>query len=152
MTPERDEIAFFNVALIAWHERGDLAPLLDYVRSDRPMTPRIREVIAALMENLHARTRPRPNPGKPGGTHARWREPIYLAAWLTESKMRHWRETNDKKRVPKVVSYEFIAEAISDVNKWHIMRGEKPLDPTINSNDHERVVTLVLREPKSKRL
>lgn len=146
---ERDEIAFFNVALPAWHERGDLAPLLDYVRSDRAMTPRIREVVAALIE-MHARTLPR-GPGAPAGDHLRWQQPRFLAAYLAEHLLNRWREKHGKQRVPKKISNELIWKAIRRINRLHYMRDKEKLDPHVDGPDHVRIVRL-LRDPKSTRL
>ena len=83
-------------AVMAFHERQDVAPLLAFVRSDRfprlLSSPAYRENHARLIELLHARGKPL-KAGKPGGTHRRWQIPEYVAAHLIGKFIDQWKRS-----------------------------------------------------------
>ncbi len=137
-----DEGAFFQ-AVMAYHECGDIVPLMDFLRSDRPLSAENRRNLAGLIEILHARSRPR-RPGRPGGKLMRWQDLTYVATFLVESRLNAWREENGTRKVPDAVRDQLVESTIRDTKGWAMMRGKPPLDP-------ERIRTL-LREPKARRL
>ena len=136
------EIAFFNRVLPAWGQ-SDVAPLLDYIRSEQPLTPKIRSVIAGIIETLDLRTKPR-KAGTPGGKHLRWTIPEYVAVFYVDRYMDRWRSENGKTRVPEKIKDTFIDAALRKMKHSAMLKGKPPIS-------RERVVTL-LREPKSRRL
>ena len=133
----------FLMAVTAWHERDDIVPLLNFVKSDRPLSDEIRRNLAGLIEILHVRSRPRRS-GNPGGKHLRWQDPTYVATYLAEDLLNRWRQETGKRRVPAKKTEEIVEAIISQTKNWAMMRGEPPLDP-------ERMKTL-LRESKDRRL
>jgi hypothetical protein len=137
-----DEGAFFH-AVMACHEFDDIVPLLDFLRSDRPLSAENRRNLAGLIEILHARSRPR-RPGKPGGKIMRWKDPTYVATFVVETRLNAWRKEHGTRKVPDAVRDQLVESTIRDTAGWAMMQGKPTLDP-------ERITTL-LRESKARRL
>jgi hypothetical protein len=133
----------FLDAAMALHERNDIAPLLAFVRSDRPLSSENRDNLARLIKFLHARSQPR-REGKPGGKHLRWQKPEYVAAFLVDQFKEAWRREHGKDNVPATQEAKFVDAVIHQMGTWAMMRGKPPLR-------RERIIAL-LREPKDRRL
>ncbi len=148
LLPPASSIPFHGIeaaylrALMAYHERKDIAPLLAFVRSDRfprlLSSPAYLENHARLIELLHARGQPL-EAGKPGGTHWRWQIPEYVAAFLIDKLIDTWKREHRKAKVPAKTKKEYVT-AVLDFMKKHGKRAKE-----------ERVLTL-LHEPKNRRL
>lgn len=132
----------FLDAAMALHERNDIAPLLAFVRSDRPLSSENRDNLARLIKFLHARGQPR-RAGKPGGMHLRWLKPNYMAAFLVDICKAGWRQDHGKHHVPATQEEEFIDAMIGQMGTWVKMRGKR--------FNKERIIAL-LHEPKDRRL
>jgi hypothetical protein len=121
-----------------------------FVASDRlsSLSSDQRHSLSNLIELLHARGQPRK-----GGKHKlqRWEKPHYVVARVAEARIKRWKTKNGKKTIPKRKHQSIVASVMRSANKWAMMQGQPPLDPTVASKDFERVEAL-LREPKSRRL
>ena len=133
----------FLMAVMAWHERDDIVPLLNFVQSDRPLSDENRRNLADLVEILHARSRPRRS-GKPAGRHTRWLKPNYVVAFVAEKRLGAWKKNNGKSKAPAAITLEMVKDTIRIAKSWAMMRGKPPLKC-------ERIIAL-LREPKNRRL
>jgi hypothetical protein len=129
----------FLDAVMALHERNDIAPLLAFVRSGRPLSSANRDNLARLLELLFARGRPLKN-GRPGGKHLRWQNSNYVAAFQVDQFMAAWRREHGKKRVPDKQRDKFVDAVIGQMKEAGKRRPNK-----------KRVLEL-LHEPKDRRL
>jgi hypothetical protein len=102
----------FHAATMALHDRNDIAPLMAYLRSDRPLSSGDREGLARLLELLHARSLPLKG-GRPGGTLSKWPKPDYVAAFLVDQFKDAWRQERRKRNVPSETEDEFVDAVIA---------------------------------------
>jgi hypothetical protein len=136
--PDYPADEFHNAIMAVHDERNDIAPLLAYLRSDRPLSPMERLNLARLLELLHARTRPLAG-GRPGGTLSRWPKADYVVQYLVDARKEAWRREHGKHGVPFAEEEKFVDAAILSLEQV----GKQP--------NRDRVKEL-LREPKSRRL
>ena len=133
----------FQAAMMAYYERNDIDLLVDFVRSDRPLSRAIRCVLAGVIELLHVRSRPR-REGTPGGKVMRWQNPNYVIAFLAEKRIDAWKVANGRNNAPAKITLEIVKDTIEEAKSWSMMRGKR-------SVKSERILAL-LREPKNRRL
>jgi hypothetical protein len=132
----------FLAALELLARSNDIAPLLGFLRSDRPLTADMRRDIAGLIEMLHARTLPRAR-GKPTGKAPLYRNPNYWAAHIVRVAIARWKTETGKRRIPNDVKEDLVKQAIEGVSTWKVAQeyGQPPR--------FERVLE-ILRKPRHR--
>lgn len=125
----------FQAALWALHDQQDVAELVAYLRSDKPLESEQRRMLADLLDLLHAKAVP-PARGRPNHNGAAWKNSAQLAAYIAERFRQQWRMENGTYRVPATKTDEFCRAAISELERHS--NGTK-------SADLETVKDIVLR-------
>jgi hypothetical protein len=111
----------FVGALWEWIHKGRKAPLIAYIRSDKPLHPRDREYLADYLDGKVKRKRGRPL----GGTESR---EIRFLAGLVRAIKAEWRARGERYRIHnKAVDYVLAAYPVIDREKLenHLHRSQR---------------------------
>lgn len=126
-------------AVLAWLNSNDIIPLAAFVASGQPLSADARRIVVSELLGMR-----KPSRGKPGGAHLRWSIPLYVVTYLAECDIRKWKRDHCKKAVPSAITDQFIEARIAQTQSWAMMRGK----PEVTGDQ----VRMLLREPKSRRL
>ena len=111
----------FDGTLWEWIHKGRTAPLIAYVRSDKPLRPRDREYLADYLKGKVKRKRGRPL----GGMESRQ---IRFVAGLVRAVKAEWRERGESYGIHnKAVDHALAAYPVIDREKLenHLRRSQR---------------------------
>jgi hypothetical protein len=111
-------------AIMAYHQTGDIEPLLAAVRLPGALASADPESMARLIELIHARRAPPLKAGGPGAYLKRWRNPKMVAALAARIRLDAWRAENRKADVPRSVR-EGIVDGIVEPMPAYVRLSER---------------------------
>jgi hypothetical protein len=141
-TPSDADYDSFIAALEPWARADDISALLNFLRSHHTLTAGMRHDLAALIEMLYARTRPRAQ-GKPGGKQQLYRNPNHWAAYIVREAIARWKTETGKQRVPNDVTEDLIKRAIENVSTWKVAQ-------EFGRRLRSKTVREILRKPRHR--
>jgi hypothetical protein len=117
----------FHIAFMA-AQTGDIAPLADYLVSDKPLTAENRTALAGLLRlwrefldellpGEDGRPRKPRRVGTPRGKLDRWRMANYIAVEILRPKVAYWLKKNKRKTIPEQDLKTLIGEVIKHLEK-----------------------------------
>jgi len=110
----------YQAAFEAWLENNDVQPLVEYMRSDQPLSPEERATFARLLDLFHFRSQPK-GKGRPKGSRGTVEgnaaKSNKLAAFFAHHFRENWRAENPGRNIPSQVNDRIINAAISEVSR-----------------------------------